>query len=122
MSCGNQLKIIRSANKLKQYQVADALGISRSTYCSYETGRRSVDVETLSKLSYFYKLPMDCFFEDSYVDNINEDDKYENDFDVKYLSQLSAEEISLIAKLRAMNEKDKEEIIAIANGKVTSKP
>ena len=122
MSCGNQLKIIRSANKLKQYQVADALGISRSTYCSYETGRRSVDVETLSKLSYFYKLPMDCFFEDSYVENINEDDKYENDFDVKYLSQLSAEEISLIAKLRAMNDKDKEEIIAIANGKVTSKP
>ena len=122
MSCGNQLKIIRNANKLKQYQVADALGISRSTYCSYETGRRSVDVETLSKLSYFYKLPMDCFFEDSYVDNINEDDKYENDFDVKYLSQLSAEEISLIAKLRAMNDEDKKEVITIANSKVASKP
>lgn len=122
MSCGNQLKIIRNANKLKQYQVADALGISRSTYCSYETGRRSVDVETLSKLSYFYKLPMDCFFEDSYVDNINEDDKYENDFDVKYLSQLSAEEISLIAKLRAMNDEDKKEVITIVNSKVTSKP
>lgn len=122
MSCGNQLKIIRNANKLKQYQVADALGISRSTYCSYETGRRSVDVETLSKLSYFYKLPMDCFFEDSYVDNINEDDKYENDFDVKYLSQLSAEEITLIARLRAMNDEDKKEVITIANSKVISKP
>lgn len=122
MSCGNQLKIIRNANKLKQYHVADALGISRSTYCSYETGRRSVDVETLLKLSFFYKLPMDCFFEDYYVENINEEDKYENDIDAKYLSQLSTEEISLVAKLRAMDDKDKEEIIAIANSKVTSKP
>jgi transcriptional regulator with XRE-family HTH domain len=122
MSCSKQLKIIRCANKLKQYQVADALGISRSTYCSYETGRRSVELETLSKLSHFYKLPIDSFFEDSYVDVVSENDNYECDFDEKYLSQLSAEEISLIAKLRAMNDKDKEEIITIANSKVTSKP
>lgn len=122
MSCCNQLKIIRCANKLKQYQVADALGISRSTYCSYETGRRSIDVETLSRLSHFYKLSMDCFFEDAYAENVNEDDNYEATPDTKYLSQLSQEEISLIAKLRAMNEKDKEEIITIANSKVTSKP
>jgi transcriptional regulator with XRE-family HTH domain len=122
MSCSKQLKIIRCVNKLKQYQVADALGISRSTYCSYETGRRSVELETLSKLSHFYKLPIDSFFEDSYVDVVSENDNYECDFDEKYLSQLSAEEISLIAKLRAMNDKDKEEIITIANSKVTSKP
>ena len=51
MSCAKQLKIIRCANKLKQYQVADALGISRSTYCSYETGRRNVDLELLSMLA-----------------------------------------------------------------------
>ena len=70
MSCGNQLKIIRCTNKLKQYQVADALGISRSAYCSYETGRRSVDLDTLSKLSHFYNLPVDCFFESSYKDLI----------------------------------------------------
>lgn len=122
MSCGDQLKIIRHANKLKQYQVADALGISRSTYCSYETGRRSVDTEILLKLSYFYKLSMDCFFEDSYIEEVNENENYEDDFKEKYLSQLSSEEISLIAKLRAMDEKDKDEIITMANSKVNSKP
>lgn len=122
MSCGNQLKIIRCANKLKQYQVADALGISRSTYCSYETGRRSVDMDTLSKLSHFYKLSMGCFFEDSYDENVSENDTYESSPGLRYLSQLSKEEISLVAKLRSMSKKDKEEIITIANNKVTSKP
>ena len=122
MSYSNQLKIIRCANNLKQYQIADALGISRSTYCSYETGRRSVDLDTLSKLSFFYKLPVDCFFENSYVDQLNEDDCYERVPDTRYLSQLSADEISLIAKLRAMNDEDKKEVIAIANSKVISKP
>ncbi len=122
MSCAKQLKIIRCVNKLKQYHVADALGISRSTYCSYETGRRNVEIETLSKLSHFYKLPIENFVEDSYVEEVNDNDNYENDIDAKYLSQLSAKEISLIAKLRAMNEEDKQEIVAIVNSKVVSKP
>lgn len=121
MSCADKLKMIRKANKLKQYQVADALGISRSTYCSYETGRRGIDMESLAKLSQFYKLPTDCFFEDAYADQVNDDDGYEKLINEKYLSQLSTEEISLIAKLRAMNEEDKEEIITMANSKVKSK-
>ena len=122
MSCAKQLKNIRCANKLKQYHVADALGISRSTYCGYETGRRSVDLEVLSKLSHFYKISIDCFFEDSYVESVGENDEYENDSNVKYLSQLSDEEVNVIAKLRAMADEEKEEIISIVNSKVISKP
>ena len=122
MSCAKQLKIIRCANKLKQYQVADALGISRSTYCSYETGRRNVEIETLSRLSRFYKLPIENFIEEAYVEEVNDNDNYENDIDARYLSQLSAKEISVIAKLRAMNEEDKQEIVEIINSKVISKP
>jgi transcriptional regulator with XRE-family HTH domain len=122
MSCAKQLKAIRCANKLKQYQVADALGISRSTYCSYETGRRNVDLQLLSMLSHFYRIPIDSFFEDSYADSVHEDDRYESVIEERFLSQLSDSEINLIAKLRAMNEKDKEEIISIVNNKVKSKP
>ncbi len=122
MGCSDKLKIVRCANKLKQYQVADALGISRSTYCSYETGRRNIDIETLSKLSCFYKLPMNTFLENAYVEEINEDDVYEKNPDVKYLSQLSSQEILLIAKLRAMNEADRKEVIELASSKIESKP
>jgi transcriptional regulator with XRE-family HTH domain len=122
MSCGKQLKIIRCANNLKQYQVADALGISRSTYSSYEIGRRDVDLKILSQLSHFYKISMDCFFEDAYVESVNENDKYEGALEERFLSQLSSSEIDLIAKLRAMSDEDKEEIINLAASKVVSKP
>ncbi len=122
MSCSDKLKAIRCANKLRQYHVADALGISRSTYCSYETGRRSVDIETLSKLSWFYKLSMNAFLENAYVEEIQEDDIYEKNPDVKYLSQLSHAEISHIAKLRAMGDEDREEVFDLADSKIESKP
>ncbi len=122
MGCAEQLKIIRCANKLKQYHVADALGISRSTYCGYEIGRRMVDVETLSKLSHFYKLSMDAFFDDSFVRVVSEEEVYEKNADKMYLSQLSAEEISLVAEVRAMDDKDKKEVLNMAKSKVISKP
>ncbi len=117
-----QLKIIRTQNKLKQYQIADALGISRSTYCSYETGRRCVDLDTLVKLSQFYNLPIDAFLQDSFNGMVEDRDGYETDLDTTYLSQLSGEEIALIAKYRAMSKEDKKEVRDLADSKIESKP
>ena len=117
-----QLKIIRCHNKLKQYQVADALGISRSTYCSYETGRRSIDLDTLVRLSKFYNLSLDLFFNELNIEMISENDNYEKDADTRFLSQLSSDEITLIAKYRAMTKEDRKEIVDLAKSKVVSKP
>lgn len=117
-----QLKIIRLENKLKQYQVADALGISRSTYCSYETGRRSIDIDMLANLSKFYNLPIELFLKELKVDMVCESDTYEAESDTKFLSQLSSDEIALIAKYRAMSKDDKKEIVDLAKSKVKSKP
>ena len=117
-----QLKVIRLENKLKQYQVADALGISRSTYCSYETGRRSIDLDMLVDLSKFYNLPIELFLKELKVDMICEDDSYERENNMKFLSQLSSDEIALIAKYRAMSKEDKREITDLARSKVESKP
>ncbi len=117
-----QLKIIRCQNNLKQYQVADALGISRSTYCSYETGRRSIDIDTLVRLSKFYNLSLDIFFDDIKTDFVADNDSYEREMDTRFLSQLSSDEIALIAKYRAMSKEDKKEIADLAKSKVKSKP
>ena len=59
-----QLRILRRQNKMSQQQVADALEVSRSTYCSYESGRRTPDIEAIVKLSVFYRVPVERFFED----------------------------------------------------------
>ena len=58
-----QLKLIRIQNELTQQQLADALGSTRSAYCGYEIGRLSPDLDTIVKLSEFYKLPLVSFFE-----------------------------------------------------------
>lgn len=121
MNCYRQLKIIRCQNNLKQYQIADALGISRSTYCSYETGRRSIDLDMLVRLSKFYRLPLDLFLREMDIGFIAEESSYENEQDTRFLSQLSPDEVALIARYRTMEEKDKKEIDALAKSKVESK-
>ncbi len=51
-----------------------------------------------------------------------ESDTYETESDTKFLSQLSSDEIALIAKYRAMSKDDKKEIVDLAKSKVKSKP
>lgn len=105
-----KLKIIRLQNNLKQQQVADVLGISRSAYCSYEIGRRAVDLETVLKLSRFYKIPVDIFVGNEQVEYVGEYDSYESEPDTRFLSQLSPDEVALIAKYRMMSNDEKKDL------------
>ena len=50
----------RELHDLKQQQVADAIGVSRSTYANYEASKRSPDIETLTKLADFYGITLDA--------------------------------------------------------------
>lgn len=42
-----------------QEEIASLLGISRSTYAAYETGRNEPDITTLIKLATLYKISLD---------------------------------------------------------------
>ncbi len=105
-----QLRLIRKQNKLSQQQLSDVLGISRSTYCSYETGRRTPDIEVLVRLSNFYGLPLDRFVDKIEIEYLNDEDYYEGQPDTRYLSQLSRSERDLIVNLRCLDKKDHEAI------------
>ena len=50
------LKKVRKEHKLTQQDIADVLGIDRSTYTFYETGKTSPSVPTLYKLSNIYNV------------------------------------------------------------------
>lgn len=52
------LKKVRKEHKLTQQDIADVLGIDRSTYTFYETGKTSPSVQTLYKLSNIYNVSM----------------------------------------------------------------
>ena len=50
------LKKVRKEHKFTQQDIADVLGIDRSTYTFYETGKTSPSIATLQKLSNVYNV------------------------------------------------------------------
>lgn len=59
MNLGDILRSIRTENKMTQKELADKLSISPSTIGMYEQNRRTPDIETLSKISSIFDVPID---------------------------------------------------------------
>ena len=73
-----KLKKLRKMKGLKQQELADRLGLHRSTYSGYETGKSGVGKEVLLKLAAFYGMPLEAMLDDeiSFPDNVNETPYY----------------------------------------------
>jgi len=59
MNTGKRLKELRLEKGLNQIDVANILGVDRSTYGKYETGDSSPDYEKLLYLADFYNTSTD---------------------------------------------------------------
>lgn len=59
---GANLKELRKANGYTQEQVADFLGIQRSTYSNYELGDREAPIDILEKMCNLMGCEMDMLF------------------------------------------------------------
>ena len=69
----NRLKGERIAQGIGQDEIADKLGIDRSTYSRYENGARSMTVETLTDIAAAVGLTADqmgVLFKDAYDEEI----------------------------------------------------
>ena len=55
----NIFKRLRTSSGLTQAEIAEKLGISRSTIGMYETGAREPDFETLEKIADFFNVDTD---------------------------------------------------------------
>jgi transcriptional regulator with XRE-family HTH domain len=73
-----KLKKLRKMKGLKQQELADRLGIHRSTYSGYETGKSGVGRELMIRLADFYGMPLDAMLDDNIVfpDNVSETPLY----------------------------------------------
>lgn len=58
------LKNIRKEHKLTQQDIANVLGIDRSTYAFYETGKTAPSVNTLYKLAEIYNISIESFVDE----------------------------------------------------------
>jgi len=53
------LRQLRTEKNLSQKDVADAIGVDRTTYTKYETGKSQPDFVTIQKLAEFYSVSVD---------------------------------------------------------------
>lgn len=114
----DRLKLLRNNAKLSQQQLADILGIDRSTYTYYETNKTNPSIPLLLKLSGIYGITVDelvgnqntlrlndgegDFFESPEPDGGESAETFEK---ILRLSDLNDEEKILILKYRLLEDK-----------------
>lgn len=85
MGFPEQLRKARIAAGLTQQQVADAIGITNSTYCGYETGKRQPDVPKIKQLSKILGISGDFLLETGYEKSpTSKGGRTVNDDDIKF--------------------------------------
>lgn len=72
MSFGSILKKLRLELNLNQKELADKIGISRSSIAMYETDQRTPDYETINALSDFFNVSSDYLLGRTNIRNYEE--------------------------------------------------
>lgn len=107
----DRLKEARKAAGLTQKQVAIELGITESTYCGYETGKREPDALKISRIAKVLGVTGDYLLETGFDEikkptSTNEDglDDLDNEI-VELLKKISGDQKRLIlAQLKVLTE------------------
>ena len=61
-SIGEKIAYLRKKIGLKQEELAEELEISRQSLLNYETEKRQIPIDILSKIAIFFKIPIEAFF------------------------------------------------------------
>jgi len=61
MQLHEKLKALRTRHHFTQQDIADKLGVTRSTVSNFELGRRKPELEILEKLAEIYNVDLNCF-------------------------------------------------------------
>ncbi|MDD6603441.1 MAG: helix-turn-helix transcriptional regulator [Eubacteriales bacterium] len=108
------LIFLRKGNKMTQQQVADLLGIERSTYTSWESGRSLPKPAQFIKLSKIFDVSFE-FLTQSPLERPLIVKAKEKPYDRKvygdsYVSELNDYERTIVLQLRMMNASDKKNV------------
>lgn len=88
-----RMKMLREARKLTQKEVAEALGMPKSTYAHYEDGSNEPKISVLVKLALYYEISVDWLIGN---DAQNKASPPENKWEAleQLLDKLSLEEVN----------------------------
>lgn len=118
-----RLKFLRKKFNLTQQQIADALGIKRSAYAYYETGKTTPKISTLGDIAKIYNITVDELIgndaesgdllrvksNNPVVDNWTSSDKF---------NELSDFEQSVLIRLRLLSGEDKKDVVEYIDEKL----
>lgn len=62
---GRRLKTLREEKDLMQQELADALGVKRTSISNYETGRQFPDITTIKKIADFFETTIEDLIEET---------------------------------------------------------
>ena len=102
----DKIKDLRKKSKYTQQQVADLLGIDRSTYCYYELGRITPDINTVMKLAEIFKIHYTQILDSEKSMRFSDSSFEKISFDV-----LNYDEKCLIMAFRTLSKERKEKIL-----------
>lgn len=106
------LRNLREKEDLTQKQIADALGLDRSTYSYYETGKSYPTLPTLIRLAKIFNTTTDELLDVSSTLTVRESRSAYNQFSDNSgsLSALSSAEVDIILKYRQLPESLKQDV------------
>lgn len=118
------IKSLRRRRGYTQKEVADLLGVDRSTYCYYELGKIKPDISTIMKLSNIFGVHYSGILESEYTSAKYTDEILSaGDIDAEVLrfGDLDNEEKCLLLAFRVVSESSRREIIEFALRRVKDK-
>lgn len=118
MNLPNKLKNLRKEFGMTQDELAELLGMSRTSFSKYENGAANPPLNVMRKLAAIFNVPIEYLIHDEQKNLVlnSNPDAYDNDSDSsKYFTQLTDEERKLVLRFRLMNEEDKESFLEPLN-------
>lgn len=73
---GDRLKTLRTNKGLTQAQIADAIGIPRTTYANYESNKRQPKIEVLNKITEYLGVTIDDILTKNFINKDNNERLY----------------------------------------------
>ncbi len=110
---GATLKYFRKKSGLTQAQLSKTLGITRSSYAYYESGKSTPKLEVLQKLAALYNVTLETIVEGKITPTLEQDPEffYElHGFDDKFYDLTDVEK-AVILKLRIMSREKRKDIL-----------
>lgn len=106
-----KLKTLRNAYCMTQNEVAEVLGMSRTSFSKYENGATLPPLKVLRKLAKIYNVPIEYLIHDNSTSVVFRDGKNAEAPDIDNLAesfaQLTSEEKMIIMKVRLMSKEEK---------------